>query len=180
MILSVISAAAAFYFLETKPQFLGDNLATPQREFLPAPDQVKKARLPPRNDPDKPRFLAASNRYNFLYGKKGEDAASSLDRKEPYLEVVGAGLKPVPAPYDKKGQNGQEGFLWIDRASSSHVMTLGRSHGVEPGQHVAIYDGAGRLGEVEVDQALESTSYVHPSGQSMDLSKNDYYRAVLE
>jgi hypothetical protein len=152
MILSVISAAAAFYFLETKPQFWGDNLSTPQREFLPAPDQVKK----------------------------GEDAASSLDRKEPYLEVVGAGLKPVPAPYDKKGQNGQEGFLWIDRASSSHVMTLGRSHGVEPGQHVAIYDGAGRLGEVEVDHALDSTSYVHPSGQSMDLSKNDYYRAVLE
>lgn len=173
MILAVISAGAAFYFLETRPQIWGENLSASQRKSLPAPAG---------------------------HLRKGGAVASSVARGEPYEEAAGTDGTSLSSLHDKRGpegmmsasggqtggplasrQTGQEGFLWIDRVSSLHVMTLGRIHGVESGRRVAIFDGTDRIGEVTVDQALEGTSYVHPSpGQAMDLSRSDYYRAVVE
>lgn len=155
IILAVISAAAAFYFLETKPQIWGDKLSAAKRGSPPARARTQTG----------PPAQAQADREG--------GAAASLDRGEPSLEE-GAVV------YEKKNQKHKEGFLWVDHKSSQYVLTLGRRHGLETGRQVGVYDGLSRVGEVTVDQAFEGTSYVHPSQESLDLSGSDYYRAVAE
>ena len=81
----------------------------------------------------------------------------------------------------------KEGFLWVDPASSSsqrepigqYLVTLGKTHGVREGKKLNVYDGTDLLGQVAVDRALETVSYVLPE-KSVDISKDAYYRVVAE
>ena len=87
----------------------------------------------------------------------------------------------------------REGFLWVDPASSSplrgpngqrepngqYMVTLGKTQGVLDGRKLKVYDGTDLLGQVVVDRALETVSYVVPE-PAMDISKDAYYRVVAE
>ena len=73
----------------------------------------------------------------------------------------------------------KEGFLWVDPASSQYLVTLGKTRGVREGKKLNVYDGTDLLGQVAVDRALETVSYVLPE-KSVDISKDVYYRVVAE
>lgn len=95
-----------------------------------------------------------------------------------------APLKPpegkTPSPYDQNQANKKEGFLWVDQKASRLVVTLGTRHGLRVGRYLTVYAGTQRKGQVAVDTALETISYVHPVEKVMNLSENNYYRVVLE
>lgn len=73
----------------------------------------------------------------------------------------------------------KEGFLWVDPVSSQYLVTLGKTHGVWEGKKLNVYDAADLLGQVVVDRALETISYVLPE-KFVDISKDAYYRIVAE
>ncbi len=74
----------------------------------------------------------------------------------------------------------KEGFLWVDRKSSQLVVTLGKLSGIAQGRQLIVYEGTNRIGEVVVDAAFETVSYVHAVGKMMDLLENTYYRVGTE
>ena len=95
-------------------------------------------------------------------------------------------IVPAPTPAqetkvaaDEKKLAPEEGFLWVDPASSQYLVTLGKTHGVSEGKKLNVYDGTDLLGQVAVDWALETVSYVLPE-KSVDISKDAYYRVVAE
>ena len=113
----------------------------------------------------------------------------------PAQENVPA-LVSAPATSAAREQQGsvkKEGFLWVDPASSSplrgpngqrepngqYLVTLGKTHGIWEGEKLNVYDGTDLLGQVAVDRALETVSYVLPE-KSVDISKDAYYRVVAE
>lgn len=106
--------------------------------------------------------------------------------------------EPVSAPAtetvrEQTGSVKKEGFLWVDPESSSsprgafgprepngqYMITLGKTHGVSEGKKLQVYDGTDLLGQVVVNRALETVSYVLPE-KSVDISKDAYYRVVAE
>lgn len=74
----------------------------------------------------------------------------------------------------------KEGFLWVDRKSSQLIVTLGKLNGIAQGRQLIVYEGANRIGEVVVDAAFETVSYVHAVGKIMNLLENTYYRVGTE
>lgn len=72
----------------------------------------------------------------------------------------------------------KEGFLWVD-PNGQYLVTLGKTHGIREGEKLNVYDGTDLLGQVAVDRALETVSYVLPE-KSVDISKDAYYRVVAE
>ena len=99
----------------------------------------------------------------------------------PAQENVPA-LVSAPATSAAREQQGsvkKEGFLWVDPASSQYMVTLGKTHGIWEGEKLNVYDGTDLLGQVAVDRALETVSYVLPE-KSVDISKDAYYRVVAE
>lgn len=85
----------------------------------------------------------------------------------------------TPAAREQQGPTKKEGFLWVDPASSQYFVTLGKTHGVWEGKKLNVYDGTDLLGQVVVDRALETVSYVLPE-KPVDISKDAYYRVVAE
>lgn len=98
-------------------------------------------------------------------------------QKDAVPAPVGAPATPVAR--DQKGPIKKEGFLWADPASAQYVVTLGKTQGIWDGKKLKVYDGTDLLGQVVVDRALETVSYVLPE-TSMDISQNAYYRVVAE
>lgn len=80
--------------------------------------------------------------------------------------------------HEQKGPTEEEGFLWVD-LNGQYLVTLGKAQGVLEGKKLKVYDGTGLLGQVVVDRALETVSYVLPE-KSVDISKDTYYRVVAE
>ena len=88
-------------------------------------------------------------------------------------------MKEAEAVYGPQEKNRKEGVLWVDRATSSFVVTLGALNGILPGKQLSVYQGNQKLGQVTVDSSFDVISYVHPEN-SLDLSGNDYYRVTVE
>ncbi len=89
-------------------------------------------------------------------------------------------LKQSEAQYGSSEKNRKEGFLWIDRKSSTYLITLGALNGLTPGSHLNIYLDKERVGNVVVETPLDVISYVHPVGKSLKDFSQDYYRVVVE
>ncbi len=81
--------------------------------------------------------------------------------------------------FAEKKSTPKEGFLWVDPASNQYVVTLGKTQGIWDGKKLKVYNGTDLLGQVVVDRALETVSYVIPE-KSADISKDAYYRVVAE
>lgn len=110
---------------------------------------------------------------------------TAVPAKKSVPEPVSAPATPAAAG-EQKGSVKKEGFLWVDPASSpqggpsgQYIVTLGRTHGVREGKKLNVYDGTDILGQVVVDRAMETVSYVLPE-KSVDISKDAYYRVVAE
>ena len=58
-------------------------------------------------------------------------------------------------------------------------MTLGAINGLSQGSILSVYDGNNKVGEVKVEVALDSISYVMPDEPSAVLN-NDYYEVRIE
>ena len=146
-------------------------------------------------------FLAVSSLAVAMYWPEFQ--------KQFFLEMTAPAQKNVPEPVsapatetvrEQKGPVKKEGFLWVDAASSSplrprgslwegpngqrepigqYIATLGKTHGVRKGEKLNVYNGTDLLGQVVVDRALETVSYV-VTEKSVDISKDAYYRVVAE
>lgn len=84
----------------------------------------------------------------------------------------------VKVAADGKKSTPKEGFLWGD-PNGQYLVTLGKTQGVLEGKKLKVYDGTDLLGQVIVDRALETVSYILPE-KSVDISKDTYYRVVAE
>lgn len=106
-------------------------------------------------------------------------AVAAKSKQEPGASVPAPA--PAPAAVPSAGSP-REGFLWVDLFSSQYLVTLGKVHGAAPGKTLIVYEGSSELGEVTVEKALETVSYVRPAPGSLDLSGNShgYYRVVME
>ena len=82
--------------------------------------------------------------------------------------------------YDESEQSRKKGSLWVDRKSSKLIVTLGAINGLLPGHTLTVYDANKAIGQVIVDTAFDSISYVTPSNKSIDLLQNDYYHVIIE
>ncbi len=126
-------------------------------------------------------FLAVSSLAVAMYWPEFQ--------KQFFPEMTAPAQKSVPEPAvnepeikvaaNEKKSTPQEGFLWVDPASAQYVVTLGKTHGVWEGKKLNVYDGMDLLGQVVVDRALETVSYV-VAEKSVDISKDAYYRVVAE
>ena len=125
-------------------------------------------------------FLAVSSLAVAMYWPEFQKQffpEMTAPAQKSVLEPVSAPATPVAR--DRKESIKKEGFLWVDPASAQYVVTLGKTHGVWEGKKLNVYDGTDLLGQVVVDRALETISYVLPE-KSADISKDAYYRVVAE
>ena len=89
-------------------------------------------------------------------------------------------LAQTESVYDDDEKNRKEGILWINPKEKTWVVTLGALNGIQRGSYVAIYDGAEKVGNVEVTMPLDVISYVQPVEQWEQKSEHSHYRAVIE
>lgn len=82
--------------------------------------------------------------------------------------------------YGEKELSRKEGVLWIDRKSSTCLVTLGVVNGLGPGSSLGVYQGDSPIGEVVVETAHDIISYVNPVQKSLDDFPNNYYKVMIE
>lgn len=118
-----------------------------------------------------------------------EDLTMARDQAKEELETLKSTpksmslqdiLKQSEAQYGSDEKNRKEGFLWIDRKSSTYLITLGALNGLTPGSHLNVFLDNQRVGKVVVETPLDIISYVHPVGKSLKDFSQDYYRVVFE
>ncbi|MBI5415322.1 MAG: hypothetical protein HZA29_00755 [Candidatus Omnitrophica bacterium] len=123
----------------------------------------------------------------FYWPQIKESFSALTGRREAGVSVASAvsAARPGAAGSILAGGNPKEGFLWVDpqrEPIGQYIVTLGEAHGAFPGKNLMVYDGNDELGEVTVERALETVSYVRPAKASVDLSQNPggYYRVVMK
>jgi hypothetical protein len=82
--------------------------------------------------------------------------------------------------YGKAELSRKEGILWIDRASSKFMVTLGAVNGLKAESKLGIYQDDKKIGEVVVETPMDIISYVRLPGPSAAQWDRNYYRAVIE
>ncbi len=70
----------------------------------------------------------------------------------------------------------KEGVLWIDRAASKYMITLGRVNGLNKGSLLTVFDGDREIAKVSVEAPLDLISYVNPVGKTLSDFSKTYYR----
>lgn len=107
---------------------------------------------------------------------------------EPRTEIVSkeseplrlkAIVKEAETKYDQEDIQDKEGQMWIDRASSQYLVTLGALHGLQPEQRLAVYYNEKRVGQVAVQTTFDVISYVKPLSGT-NLSEDNYYTVIVE
>ncbi len=88
-------------------------------------------------------------------------------------------LKQSQEIYSLEERDNRQGLMWVDRKTSKFIVTLGAMNGLSKGSMLSVYDGNNKVGEVEVEVALDSISYVRPDEPSAVLN-NDYYEVRIE
>ena len=82
--------------------------------------------------------------------------------------------------YGVEEKNQKQGYLWIDRQTSTYLVTLGALNGLHPGSRLGIYSGNDKIGQAVVETPLDVISYVRPMGKKLDEFESDYYRVEIE
>jgi len=110
-----------------------------------------------------------------------------LDRKSDALEKeIGRVLdldKVIKASEEineGKETDRKEGSLWINRKTSSYLVTLGALNGVTKGSRLAVYDGDNKFTTVKVTMALDVVAYVEPIDKKSKDFLKDYYTVKVE
>ena|SRR3989338_3770994 len=120
--------------------------------------------------------------FYFLEAKPRFWAQRPADFQAPQNVSAPDVVQPsqVPLSVDANHSGKKEGFLWVDRKSSQLIVTLGKLNGIAQGRQLIVYEGTDRIGEVVVDAAFETVSYVHAVGKIINLLENTYYRVGTE
>ncbi len=82
--------------------------------------------------------------------------------------------------YDEKIKDVKDGYLWVDRASPSWVVTLGALNGLSEGSRLSVFDGNEKIDTVKVMMAMDVISYVFPTERLKNQYNADYFRVVKE
>lgn len=122
------------------------------------------------------KFLALDTEKNSLQ-RKVVELQDEIGRSI-YLNKL---IDESQNQYGNAEKDRREGFLWIDRETSTLIVTLGVLHGVSTGTKLTLYDQNDQpSGHVIVDTAMDVISYVHPMGRSITDLEQTYYRATIE
>lgn len=121
-------------------------------------------------------FILAAALYWPEFQKQ---SASAPARSAGKTEETATRIPPAKTARNSQESAGKEGYLWLDQASGQYIATLGQVHGAAAGGKLNVYDGTDLLGQVTVDRAMKTVSYVH-SEKSVNLDQNNYYRIVME
>ena len=171
ILMAAVSGLAAFYYFEVKPELAsrgksgisplprGPSAQTTKRTS-PQPPEKKIVPVTPKPPVQTPEI------------KKETSKPPERMQTERLVEVA-------ESVYDEAEKNRREGYVWIDRQTSTYVVTLGALHGLKPGDILPIYDKETLIGHVTIDSVLDVISYVHPQ-ESADVFSRDYYRVTLE
>ena len=135
---------------------------------------------------------------------KGEKEAKEAPKKDPVKEVkdvlkkepvkedpkevkkveenisLKALVKEADSVYGDAEKSRKEGLLWVDRKTARIMVTLGAVHGLSRGSILSVYEGSTKIGQVKVDTAFDVISFVSLGDNSVDLSKHNYYKIVIE
>lgn len=161
IVCAITFGVAAFYVVEVKPEIAN-------RQFA----KLKKL-----------TFQRAKIEQRVKVIKKQEiiEKQEAIIVKENEENVNLASLvKEAEKVYGQVEKRRKEGFLWIDRNTSRYVITLGAVNGLIPGNHLTVYEGDQKIGQVTVDTPFDIISYVHPFNDSQKSFTSDYYRVVIE
>ena len=122
------------------------------------------------------KFLALDTEKNAMQRKVADlqdEVGRSIDMNK-LLDTAGD-------RYSAEEKDRKEGYLWIDRQTSTVIVTLGALHGLSAGKKLAVYDQNKKpIGDVIVDTPLDVISYVHPMAKSIADFRENYYRVAIE
>jgi hypothetical protein len=82
--------------------------------------------------------------------------------------------------YSDEEKNRKEGALWVDRKTGKYIITLGAINNLKVGDFLRAYDGKLEIGQVKVEFAMDTISYVKPVNSEMVFLANNYYRVVMK
>lgn len=126
-----------------------------------------------------------------LIAEKGEKYLSESDRAKVKRERIDIEdvLQRTEKVYGDKELTRKDGILWIDRASSACMITLGAANGLIPGTYLSVYDEAAsadgtaisqKIADVVVEKTFDIVSYVTISGKKFSDFNRDYYRVTVK
>jgi hypothetical protein len=170
LLLALVCAATAFYYLEVKP-------GVRKNQLMMLSDSLSEDDMFHSDDFKKATTIIGKNRSTVL-----TDASIQTGSTHPAESGVALDdlIRHAESVYDSEEQSRREGYLWVDRATSRYVVTLGALNGVLPGRYLTVYDDARKVGRVKVDSAMDVIAYVHPSPATETFLTRKYYRVVLE
>lgn len=197
IILALFCAVTAFYILEVKPKMdarkktgmkktVGLKAAVEKKEKVSSGTVIKK-------EPEsriKKRMSKISDTIKKKVAKeekneplKTQEATKEVPEESKSIDKsisVKALVKESEAVYDDKEKSRKEGLLWVDRKTQRFMVTLGAVHGLKNGSLLSVYQGSLALGKVKVDTVFDVISFVSPVEKNLDLSKQNYYKIVIE
>ncbi len=74
----------------------------------------------------------------------------------------------------------KDGSLWIDRKTSSFMVTLGVLNGVTKGSRLSVFEGENKIAVIKVTSALDVVSYAQPVDKKIADFSRDYYQVKSE
>ena len=197
MILALLCAVTAFYILEVKPEIDARKKTGIEKSIgLKTLINKKVKEVSKKVVKKKPE-----SRIKSHMSKISEKIKKTLAKKEPKEALkkkelvkgsaeaeksidksisVKALVREAEAVYDDKEKSRREGLLWVDRKTGRFMVTLGAMHGLKIGSNLSVYVGSSSIGQVKVDSLFDVISFVSPIKKSLDLSKQNYYKIVIE
>lgn len=126
-----------------------------------------------------------------LIAEKGEKYLPASDRERVKRERVDIEdvLLRTEKVYGEKELKRKDGILWIDRASSACMITLGAANGLIPGTYLSVYDEVAnpdgttiseKVADVIVEKTFDIVSYVTISDKKFGDFSRDYYRVTVK
>ena len=123
--------------------------------------------------------------------EKAQDYLSKNDLEKISREPIRLAdvLAKAEIIYGERELNRKDGVLWIDRKSSSCMITLGAVNGLAPGMYLSVYkekrqaDGTiinERIDDVVVRKSYDIISYVKPAKKALSEFDGDYYRVTVK
>jgi len=166
IIISILLALYAFYFLEVEPEL------AKRKDGQQVQEGIKTGPLNGTGENEK-KIMEEKNKEQKKIVIDYKDGKNTLTEVKNKVED---GAKSV----DVKSKEKAKGFLWVDRKSSKYVVTLGKKNGLSIGSKLIVFQNDQKLGKVEVDAVYDTIAYVHLIDISNDLTDDDYYRVQPE
>ncbi len=205
IILALFSAVTAFYILEVKPKMEARKKSGTAKTVSIKGSTDKKVKSATEKVVKKESTSRIKDRMSKISEKiKNPLPEKEAPKKDPVKEVkevlkkepvkedpkevkkveenisLKALVKEADSVYGDAEKSRKEGLLWVDRKTARIMVTLGAVHGLSRGSILSVYEGSTKIGQVKVDTAFDVISFVSLGDNSVDLSKHNYYKIVIE